>query len=106
MAIAKDRPDNIVENIRFETTTPKETFAKIKVGRLGDVIAVRLRMSSSRGMPNFFSGVIPSPLSEANAIYDWRRDVMDHSCCCACCTSIWWSPPLHVLFTSDDDDDE
>lgn len=31
MAIAKDRPDNILESSRFETGTPQETFAKIKV---------------------------------------------------------------------------
>lgn len=31
VAIAQDRPDNILESIRFDTTTPEETFGKIKV---------------------------------------------------------------------------
>lgn len=35
VAIARDRPDNILESIRFDTTTPEETFGKIKVGLVG-----------------------------------------------------------------------
>jgi len=31
VAIAQEKPDNIVESIRFDTTTPDETFGKIKV---------------------------------------------------------------------------
>ncbi|EWM22566.1 fructokinase [Nannochloropsis gaditana] len=30
VAIAQEKPDNIVESIRFDTTTPDETFGKIK----------------------------------------------------------------------------
>jgi predicted NBD/HSP70 family sugar kinase len=34
VALAKDRPDNIIERDRFETGTPEETFAKVNVSVL------------------------------------------------------------------------
>jgi hypothetical protein len=41
VAIAQDKPDNILESIRFDTTTPEETFGKIKVRPVGNAWPAR-----------------------------------------------------------------
>jgi hypothetical protein len=56
VAIAQDKPDNITESIRFDTTSPEETFAKIKV---------RLSMAHTALPASLAAGHEPDALPDA-----------------------------------------